>query len=612
VKPLKKRTLFLVLFILLIACAFTATVLYARAGGAGGYSDSGGGSSGGSGGGEGIGYLIYILIRIIIELPFPINIIVAGIIIAGFLIFSHITKKKVQQQTILNQLPTGDSTKKAGGYDSFLKNNPDFNETSFKENVTSAFMRIQKAWEVQDISDVRKFISDGVYQRFNTQFKMMQLLKQKNTINNLEVKNLYIDRVESDGLFDIIHVAIHASIEDRFISELDARLNQGGKEEFVEYWSFLKKRGKPRKDIYQTDNCPNCGAPLPEHMGEVSKCEMCGTLTNSGEYDWVLSEITQANDYIGTHKKLQKSSELNEKIRNIINEDQDFSVQLLEDKASNGYLQIITSIALKEPAIMRRFVNDEVFQKISGLIGEDQVAYNRIYLNDVTLLGVSETEDTHILAISVRSSFQRIILKDGAVTIVDPAVISKTEVLLMSRDKNATASKGSLYTHNCPNCGAPAENSLDINCQYCGMPLNSTSSEWIITGLMSIAEYNDYVSDNASQFSYKVNPDLLDKLYDVRDFAFNNVMVVMAADGNFSEEEEEFMRELAQKWGYDINRIQPFFQMALNGQLVIRMPEDLKKQQKIFKMMEKAAAADSSISPEEQDLLDRMRMQYHL
>lgn len=606
-KPLKKRTLFLVLF-LLIAGAFTATVLYARAGGAGGYSDSGGGS----GGGEGIGYLIYILIRIIIELPFPLNIIVAGIIIAGFLIFSHIAKKKVQQQTILNQLPTGDATKKAGGYDSFLKNNPDFNETSFKENVKSAFMRIQKAWEAQDISDVRKFISDGVYQRFNTQFKMMQLLKQKNTINNLEIKNLYIDRVESDGLFDIIHVAIHASIEDRFISELDARLNQGGKEEFVEYWSFLKKRGKPRKDIYQTDNCPNCGAPLPEHMGEVSKCEMCGTLTNSGEYDWVLSEITQANDYIGTHKKLQKSSGLNEKIRKIINEDQNFSVQLLEDKASNGYLQIITSIALKEPAIMRRFVNDEVFQKISGLIGEDQVAYNRIYLNDVTLLGVSETEDTHILAISVRSSFQRIILKDGAVTIVDPAVISITEVLLMSRDKNATASKGSLYTHNCPNCGAPAENSLDINCQYCGMPLNSTSSEWIITGLMSIAEYNDYVSDNDSQFSYKVNPDLLDKLYDVRDFAFNNVMVVMAADGNFSEEEEEFMHELAQKWGYDINRIQPFFQMALNGQLVIRMPEDLKKQQKIFKMMEKAAAADSNISSEEQDLLDRMRMQYHL
>ena len=602
---MKNRKLLLILTILAV-CVFTATVLYARAGGAGGYSDSG------NGGGEGIGYLIYIIIRVIIELPFPLNIIVAGIIIGGFLIFSYITKKKVRQQTILNQLPTGEATKKAGGYESFLKHNPDFNESSFKENVKSAFMRIQKAWEAQDISDVRKFISDGVYQRFNTQFKMMQLLKQKNTINNLEIKNLYIDRVESDGLYDIIHVAIHASIEDHFVSELDSKLNQGGKEEFVEYWSFLKKRGKPRKDIYETDNCPNCGAPLPEDMGEVSKCEMCGTLTNSGEYDWVLSEITQADDYIGTHKKLQKSSGLNEKIRNLINADHDFSVQLLEDKASNGYLQIITSIALQDPSIMRRFVNDDVFQKVSARIGEEQVAYNRIFLNDVTLLGVSESDDKHILAISVRSSYQRITLKDGKATIVDPALISKTEVLLMSRDKQASASKGSLYTHNCPNCGAPAENSLDINCQYCGTPLNSTSSEWIITGLMSMAEYNDYVSDNSSQFSYKVNPDLLDKLYDVRDFAFNNVMVVMAADGEFSEEEKEFMHELAKKWGYDINRIQPFFQMAVNGQLIIRMPEDEKKQQKIFKMMEKAAYADNTISPEEQDLLDRMRMQYNV
>jgi len=50
----------------------------------------------------------------------------------------------------------------------------------------------------------------------------------------------------------------------------------------------------------------------------------------------------------------------------------------------------------------------------------------------------------------------------------------------------------------------------------------------------------------------------------------------------------------------------------VNGQLIIRMPEDEKKQQKIFKMMEKAAYADNTISPEEQDLLDRMRMQYNV
>ncbi len=34
-----------------------------------------------------------------------------------------------------------------------------------------------------------------------------------------------------------------------------------------------------------------------------------------------------------------------------------------------------------------------------------------------------------------------------------------------------------------------ASDSLDINCPYCGSPLNSTLNEWIVTGFMGIEEY---------------------------------------------------------------------------------------------------------------------------
>jgi hypothetical protein len=337
---------------------FTTVILMARAGGAGGDSLSGDG-----GGDDGIASLIYIVFRLLLGLPFPLNVISVGIVIGGFAIFSYISKKKIKEQTIYNQLPTGEGVKKAKGYDNFIRNNPDFDEEIFKSNVGLAFHKIQEAWEKQEISGVRRFISDGVFQRFNTQFKMMKLLKQKNSLQDVTVKNIYIDQVDSDGLYDIIHVAIHASITDRFISEMDPSLNSGGNEEFVEYWSFLKKRGRPRKDIYETDSCPNCGAPLPADMGEMSRCDSCGTQTNSGEWDWVLPEITQADDYISSSPKLDKSDDLNRKIRELIKENEDFSVQLVEDKASNGYLQIITSMAYNDPSVMRRFVSDNVFEK---------------------------------------------------------------------------------------------------------------------------------------------------------------------------------------------------------------------------------------------------------
>jgi uncharacterized Zn finger protein (UPF0148 family) len=581
--------------------------LLARAGGAGGSS----GGSGGGGGGEAI-YLVFILIRVIATLPFPLNIIVALLIIGGFFGFSYLTRRKVRQKSILNRIPAEEPAGKVKGYDTFIRNNPGFDEAEFREKVKTAFIQIQDAWEKQDLSRVRKYISDGVYQRFNTQFRMMKLLKQTNRLENLEVKGIHLDRIDTDGLYDIIHVAIHASIIDHFESELDPSLNSGGKEEFVEYWSFLKKRGAEKKDLYGTNQCPNCGAPLPEKMGEVSNCESCGTLTNSGEYDWVLSEITQADDYVSTDHRLRKSGNLTDKIRKLINENEDFSVQLMEDKASNGYLQIITAKALNDPSIMRRFVSDELFGKIEMPGRGAQISYNRIYLNDVYLVGVSEEADLDVLHIAVRSSFQRVKIEGETVTKLDPVVISRSEVLLMSRSKNAGKPKGSLYMHNCPSCGAPVENSLQVECNYCGAVLNSPENEWIITGLMSFQEYENYRSTHRETMPYSVSPSLTDRLYDVRDYAFNNVMIVLAADGVFAEKEKEFSEKLAKQWGYKPEKIQGFLNMAESGQLAVKMPEDHRKQRKIYRLMEKAAEADDEVSRQELELLEQIRKEFNI
>ena len=41
----------------------------------------------------------------------------------------------------------------------------------------------------------------------------------------------------------------------------------------------------------------------------------------------------------------------------------------------------------------------------------------------------------------------------------------------------------------CPACGGAVGDTLDLNCQYCGTPLNSTRNEWIVTGFVPAAEY---------------------------------------------------------------------------------------------------------------------------
>ena len=572
-----------------------AVVVYARAGG-------GGGSSGG-GGGDGIGAL---LIYLILAIPFPWNLIVIAIIV----ILYYFGNKKAKQQSILNKLPTGKPTMKVKGYEQFILNNPTFDEFKFKDKVKTAFIQIQEAWQQQNLGKVRKFISDGVYQRFNTQFKMMKLLKQTNTIDKLTVKNIYIDKIETDGKFDIIHTAVHASIVDRFVSEAYPQLNSGGSEEFVEYWSFIKKRGVQEANMFNSQNCPKCGAELSQNAGDVSKCEYCGAITNLGDYDWVLSEITQADDYISANPKMMKEGNLAGKIREIFSNTDDFSIQQIEDKVSNGYLQIQTARVAKDPTILRRFVTNELYETISKEIPNDNFIYNRLFLNDVTLVGAKQENGKNILMVAVKSSYQRVVPQNKTINLIDYAVISKTEIVFVTRDINVGTNKGSIYAHSCPNCGGVVKDTIDIKCQYCGSELNSTKNEWIISDIMDTYEYQSYFSDNSSDLVGAANPNKIDGLFAVRDFAFNNLLIMMAADGVFDTEEIALAERIAKRWGYNVDKIQPMFDMAKAGSLVIRMPDNPKHRKKIYHLMEKAANVDGSVSVEEQQLLDSVKKQY--
>ncbi|HEY1040343.1 MAG TPA: hypothetical protein VGF30_13095, partial [Bacteroidia bacterium] len=161
--------------------------------------------------------------------------------------------------------------------------------------------------------------------------------------------------------------------------------------------------------------------------------------------------------------------------------------------------------------------------------------------------------------------------------------------------------KGSLYAHSCPNCAGPIQDTLSVNCQYCGSAVNSTKFEWIISDLQSAHDYQNSMNGGT------VNPKELDELFDVRDYAFNNVMLIIGADGSFANEEIEYANTLAKKWNYKPEKINGMFDLAKQGQLVMRLPEDHKKATKVYNMMEKAALADGNISSEEKAILDDVK-----
>ena len=164
---------------------FISVDAIARAGGGGG-GNGGSGSHGGHGGGDGIGTLIYF---IIFSLPFPLNIIV----IAGIIFLAYLFNRNQKQSSVYNNLVSIDkkyNTEEA--IDQLVSEIPNFNQTEFYQKATTAFFKIQDAWQKQNLSAVRQFISDGIYQRFEAQFIMMRALEQSMAMAPRALTNVYM------------------------------------------------------------------------------------------------------------------------------------------------------------------------------------------------------------------------------------------------------------------------------------------------------------------------------------------------------------------------------------------------------------------------------------
>ena len=172
---------------------------------------------------------------------------------------------------------------------------PSFNEQDFESHVQNAFYKIQEAWESQNLNIGRPYMSDQIMQRYANQISDIQSRGERNVIENMVIGHQTITQVKSDEKYDYITVRIDASATDYTVDKNNKIIRGDQKiKPFTEYWTFMRKgdvKSDPKKGA-QANTCPNCGAPL--QLNATGQCEYCNTIVTSGDYDWVLSEITQA------------------------------------------------------------------------------------------------------------------------------------------------------------------------------------------------------------------------------------------------------------------------------------------------------------------------------
>lgn len=385
----------------LLAALLIPAIVMARAGGGEGYG-GGGGSDGGGGGDGDAFFLIYLLFQLIFNYP------IIGIPLLIIVIIAVVSAKRqgvsiYQNSVIVRGSPLAGAAQIQPGLDALLNDDGQFDKDQFLNRVRKAFLATQDAWAKQDLTPVRPFLSDGVYERFNIQFAEQKMLGYRNEMANVRVISADPVHADVDDAYQTLSVRIAASAEDSMVSLKDGRrLAGGGDSSFAEIWTFLRRRGVQTKlnaaGLIE-GHCPNCGAAV--EMNQHARCQQCGSLLRSGAYDWVLTEITQECEWASRGGPVPGAQTLRQR-------DPTFTLAGLDDTASVVFWRLMAARRLGKSDPIRKMATDQYCQELLASFGDDpRIFYTQCAVGSVRVLGICQTEDQDRATIQVMWSGQR-------------------------------------------------------------------------------------------------------------------------------------------------------------------------------------------------------------
>lgn len=254
--------------------------------------DSGGSYSSGDSFGDS-GFLFYMLFQIF-RLFGPIGfVIVIVIIVIGFILSSSKKKSQPIQTAMASSIPS--LPKEEDIVAQIQKEDVNFSADEFKQFASECFVTLQSAWTKREWRPVRPFESDALFNMHQRQLQEYIDQKRINVVERVNVSSTRIIAHEIQGDKEVVFVQLEACMKDYVIDESSKKIIEGDSNrdfhnlyrmEFIRTSGVKTQAGKH----LSTTNCPNCGAPTT--VTSSGECEYCSSVITSGNYTWVLNELT--------------------------------------------------------------------------------------------------------------------------------------------------------------------------------------------------------------------------------------------------------------------------------------------------------------------------------
>lgn len=174
-------------------------------------------------------------------------------------------------------------------------NDPNFNKEELVAWSKNLFIKLQQAWTERDWSTIRTFETESLFEQHKNQLQGYINNNQINVMDRICVNYAHLYAYRQEGDKEVLTVRLNSRMQDYIIDATTKQVLKGDKEtERINTYllTFIRKNGvktKPGTTEVNTTNCPNCGAPTS--ITSSGKCEYCGSVMTTGEYNWVLSNL---------------------------------------------------------------------------------------------------------------------------------------------------------------------------------------------------------------------------------------------------------------------------------------------------------------------------------
>jgi tellurite resistance protein len=460
---------------------------------------------------------------------------------------SAVTQRALQERDTLTRLEVAPAQREAW-VSALRKGDPVFTANAFLERVQSLFRATQEAWSKGELLPVRRFLSDATWLRFRLQLSLMRAQGVRNLTADLEVTDLSLVGFEQNRWFDTLHVVIQARARDVDVpvdwseTKAHAAAAHAPSQPFTEVWSLVRKPGvrSTANGVLAAGTCPSCGAPF--EGGAASTCGYCKAVVNSGAYDWVLAEITQAIEATDTTPVVG--------LEEVRVRDPGLSLEVLEDRASLVFWRWVEAQSTGQPEHLARLAQGGPIERIRADVQRlTAQRMRRVFLEcavgDVRTRAFEETPDGRTLAhVEIRWSARTGV---GPLGHPPPSLptLPQRWMFTLTRARDATSrTEQGMSTDRCSHCGGPLDDGLAPNCPWCQTLLTGDLRDWTLAEACPFEVWLGRSVARVVPTTASLPPDL-----EERERLLYAMAAMAMADGHVDARERRLLFQCAQRWG---------------------------------------------------------------